>query len=446
MEAKGAQHLLRFWLEADMFNRSSQVLRSGSHVKQRFVKTRDPLQADPLSPCDEPLEAVDEDSPRGAQVSAPIYADSIGQDALHIYEKFLGPSAAQEILLEPQTLEEVISCLSKEHVDGNCFSKAQQAVFDQMDKQYYTEFLRSPFYTQRQIDILTTSNMASGPGLVDILANDGCLFYLMEFGEQVGVRRLIDFLIVADNFSTHTGAVDAFAAQEAQKDAMVIYDKFFSLQAETSLGFSDSLRSEIEESICSEDGPNPNTFALPFAIVVRYLENEFLQAFFNSALYQKYLTECIQTVQKSSLRPGGYHRAEEKDASSCSDTSSSITQQLHSPRTAGGSVSSDHFVAGSSYSDLIEDKHVSGAFQRLPGRAAIPRLQLLHVDPLGKLTSEFEPEPEGAVGATSTISKLKKLVGRSDRVEEEEQAWEAAHQMIREVQCLTTANNNNIPP
>lgn len=203
-----------------------------------------------------------------------------------------------------------MSCVSQSRI-----FQAQQIVFEQMDKQHYMEFLRSPFYTQRQIDILTTSNMASGPGLVDILANDGCLFYLMEFGEEVGVRRLIDFLIVADNFSTHTGAVDAFAAQEAQKDAMVIYDKFFSLQAETSLGFSDSLRSkvhiiplgcepfltdigerfwdvamlfcsiifnllshsQIEESICSEDGPNPNTFALPFAMTVRYLENEFLQ-------------------------------------------------------------------------------------------------------------------------------------------------------------------------
>lgn len=124
--------------------------------------------------------------------------------------------------------------------------QAQQAVFEQMDKQYFTEFVRSPFYTQRQIDILTTS-MASGPGLVDILANDGCLFYLMEFGEEVGVRRLIDFLIVSDNFSTHTGAVDAFAAQEAQKDAMVIYDRFFSLQAETPLGFSDVVRSQVSQ-------------------------------------------------------------------------------------------------------------------------------------------------------------------------------------------------------
>lgn len=132
----------------------------------------------------------------------------------------------------------------------------------------------------------------------------------------------------------------------------------------------------------------------------------FFQAFFNSALYQKYLTECIQTVQKSSLRPGGYHRPEEKDASSCSDTSSSITQQvrilssmafadqhkrpsvrcirlkwilwsqLHSPRTAGGSVSSDHFGAGSSYLDLMEDK----VWISEPRKGGIPILFLWRVD------------------------------------------------------------------
>ena len=141
-------------------------------------------------------------------------------------------------------------------------------VFEQMDKQYFTEFLRSPFYTQRQIDILTTS-MASGPGLVDILANDGCLFYLMEFGEEVGVRRLIDFLIVADNFSTHIRAVDAFAAQEAQKDAMVIYDKFFSLQAETPLGFSDSTRSKVLADTLQAEGCG--YFAETFESVVMHI-------------------------------------------------------------------------------------------------------------------------------------------------------------------------------
>lgn len=41
MESKGAHHLLRFWLEADMFYRSSQVLRLGSHANQRYLKAKD---------------------------------------------------------------------------------------------------------------------------------------------------------------------------------------------------------------------------------------------------------------------------------------------------------------------------------------------------------------------------------------------------------------------
>ena len=37
-------------------------------------------------------------------------------------------------------------------------------------------------------------------------------------------------------------------------DSMLIYDKFVSLQATTPLGFNSSIRSRIEEKICSSDG------------------------------------------------------------------------------------------------------------------------------------------------------------------------------------------------
>lgn len=177
-----------------------------------------------------------------AVVSAFIFT-GIGQDALHIYNKFIGPTAHQPIPLADDIRAEILACISQPHVEWTCFVRAQRSVFDLMEREMYTDFVRSPYYTQRQIDVLTA--MAAGPGLVDILANDACLFYLMEFSEEVGVRPLIDFLIVAENFASHTRAADAFAAEEAQRDAMVIYGKFFSLQADTPLGFSSVMRSKV---------------------------------------------------------------------------------------------------------------------------------------------------------------------------------------------------------
>ncbi|OQR70475.1 A-kinase anchor protein 10 [Tropilaelaps mercedesae] len=462
METRGTQHLLRFWLESDMFLRSSQVLRQGQ-ARRPLLRAPDPLQADPLSPCEDPASAMQ--SPKDEfpkEFVAPVYTDSIGQDALHIYNKFIGPSAVQPIPLAEDIRTEIVACISQPHVEGTCFARAQRSVFELMERELYTDFVRSPFYTQRQIDVLTA--MVAGPGLVDILANDACLFYLMEFGEEVGVRPLIDFLIVAENFASHTRAADAFAAEEAQRDAMVIYGKFFSLQAETPLGFSSVMRSKIEEAICSEDGPDAQTFALPFAIVVQYLENSFLQAFFNSALYQKFLTECIQTVQRASHAARRASERERDTCSSCSDTStlSTGTHQASVGLTGGGcrtsdSVSSDptggsRGLGTSTDGGLLEDKVTapwssSGALRKGHQANGVPcnrPLQLLHIDQLGKLTSEFEPEPDGMAIGSGAMSKLRKLVGRGDREEEEELAWEAAHQLIREVHCLTaTANNNN---
>ncbi|XP_022665899.1 A-kinase anchor protein 10, mitochondrial-like isoform X2 [Varroa jacobsoni] len=470
METRGMQHLLRFWLESDMFQRSSQVLRQGQ-ARRPLLRPSDPLQADPLSPCEDSASAIHspkDTSPK--EFVPPVYTDSIGQDALHIYNKFIGPSAVQPIPLEDGIRAEILACISQPHVEWTCFARAQRSVFDQMERDLYTDFVRSPYYTQRQIDVLTA--MAAGPGLVDILANDACLFYLMEFSEEMGIRPLIDFLIVAENFASHTRAADAFAAEEAQRDAMVIYGKFFSLQADTPLGFSSVMRSQIEEAICSEDGPDARTFALPYAIVVQYLENNFLQAFFNSPLYQKFLTECIQTVQRASHGTRRGPERERDTCSSCSDTSSlsTSTQQFAGSRChASESVSSDptgdsrclssdptggsRCLGASGDHSLLDDKvtsswSFSGTLrkgQQANGGLHNRPLQLLHIDQLGKLTSEFEPEPDGVTVGSGAISKLRKLVGRSDREEEEEElAWEAAHQLIREVHCLTaTANNNN---
>ena len=43
---------------------------------------------------------------------------------------------------------------------------------------------------------------------------------------------------------------------------MVLYEKYFSMQATSPLGFSDSVRLHIENNICSEGGPDNSCFDL----------------------------------------------------------------------------------------------------------------------------------------------------------------------------------------
>ena len=41
---------------------------------------------------------------------------------------------------------------------------------------------------------------------------------------------------------------------------MILYDKYFSMQASSPLGFNDSIRLHIENNICTEGGPDHTCF------------------------------------------------------------------------------------------------------------------------------------------------------------------------------------------
>lgn len=71
---------------------------------------------------------------------------------------------------------------------------------------------------------------------------------------------------------------------------------FFSLG---NTGFSPSFRSEIEESICSASGIRPSCYDPAIGLVIRVLQQKYLQKFLNSKLYQKFLTELFSQIQTS---------------------------------------------------------------------------------------------------------------------------------------------------
>lgn len=52
----------------------------------------------------------------------------------------------------------------------------------------------------------------------------------------------------------------------------IMFSRYFSLQAESPLGFPDSIRFEIEGNICREEGPLPDCFSKPRKIVLHTIQ------------------------------------------------------------------------------------------------------------------------------------------------------------------------------
>lgn len=86
---------------------------------------------------------------------------------------------------------------------------------------HFNDFLRSEFHCKYQIDVLTSNKVF----LSDILYNDTALFYLMEFLEQEGCTNLLEFWISALNFQQQYQENKDYDPNQAQDDAMVLYDK-----------------------------------------------------------------------------------------------------------------------------------------------------------------------------------------------------------------------------
>lgn len=110
--------------------------------------------------------------------------------------------------------------------------------------------------------------------------------------EQEGQRVLIEFWLSTDSFHQQLASNDgAYDVEQAQRDAMVLYDRqelfrilerltgnficrYFSMQATSPLGFDDGLRMEIENNICRGDdlGPSADCFEKPFRCILNLME------------------------------------------------------------------------------------------------------------------------------------------------------------------------------
>lgn len=343
---------------------------------------------------------------------------SIVIDAVSIYSKYISLEATHPIGLEESIRQqiEINICSEDGRICSESFQPAQKFVFDVMERMYFPTFLSSSFYFKHQIDIWTSGKVF----LSDILYNQNAMFYFMEHLEREGVQHMLEFWLTADNFQCHVKTqleTNQYNSQNALDDAMVIYDKYFSMQASLPLGVDDMTRIEIENNICREAGPLPDCFSSPMEHVLCLLEEVFFPSFLQSEIYFKYLTELLNSVS-------------ERHNSTALSASGSSTDDVRG--SGSPSTEKSHLMKSSLGSDPDLTESPDAIWQR-PNAGP---LSLGKVNEFGIFEPIFEPEPDSGNGL-STAAKLgkamRKLVSGVEDKAKEEMAWKIAKMIIEDV-------------
>ena len=176
------------------------------------------------------------------------------EDAVKIYRRYIAPDSSRPLHLPTEFKKEIVEriCAESGQVTADCFNNAQDKVVEVLESEYFPDFLKSEFHAKHLVDLLTGGQVL----IADILYNDTALSHFMEFMENKSKRSLMEFWLTATNFHQSS------RSESSQGDAMVLYEKYFSMQATSPLGFSDTVRLHIENNICSEGGPDNSCFDL----------------------------------------------------------------------------------------------------------------------------------------------------------------------------------------
>ncbi|XP_066515194.1 A-kinase anchor protein 10, mitochondrial isoform X3 [Hoplias malabaricus] len=352
---------------------------------------------------------------------------SIERDAVNIFTKYISPDAARPIPITEQIRNDIVAkiCGEDGQVDPNCFVIAQSVVFIIMEQQHFSEFLRSHYFCKYQIEVLTSGSVF----LADILFCESALFYFSEYMEKEDAVNILQFWLAADNFQVQLAAKKGqYDGQEAQNDAMILYDKYFSLQATNPLGFGDSVRMEIESNICREGGPLPDCFTTPLRQAWTTMEKVYMPGFLSSNLYYKYLSDLINSVRADEF-VGGSSSTLGQSTTPDSDRGSNASEGSQAQGTKKAAIK-----ILKNFDEAITVDIASLDPESLYQRPYAGRMTFGKVNELGQFIREAEPEPDVKKSKGSMFSQaMKKWVqGNSDEAQEE-MAWKIAKMIVNDV-------------
>ncbi|XP_053130690.1 A-kinase anchor protein 10, mitochondrial isoform X2 [Hemicordylus capensis] len=359
---------------------------------------------------------------------------SIEQDAVTIFTKYISPDAAKPIPVTELMRNDIVAkiCGEDGQVDPNCFVMAQAIVFNAMEQEHFSEFLRSHHFCKYQIEVLTSGTVY----LADILFCESALFYFSEFMEKEDAVNILQFWLAADNFQSQLAAKKGqYDGQEAQNDAMILYDKYFSLQATHPLGFDDSVRLEIESNICREGGPLPNCFTTPLRQAWTTMEKVFLPGFLSSNLYYKYLNDLIHSVRGDEFASGGIALTVHGPSSTPDhDSHVGTMDSASSSSSTQPGLKKTNVKILKNFDEAIIVDAASLDPESLYQRTYAGKMTFGRVSDLGQFIRESEPEPDVKKSKGSMFSQaMKKWVQGNTDEAQEEMAWRIAKMIVNDV-------------
>ncbi|XP_039293115.1 A-kinase anchor protein 10, mitochondrial [Nilaparvata lugens] len=339
--------------------------------------------------------------------------DQPANSANRIWQRYLAEDAQEHIRVP----EELRSCVhaSRSHPDAqeHALHRLHDHVQTTLEKDLWNEYVSSEWHVKYQVEVLTSRNI----NLADILHHNTALTSFIEFLEQEGCQYIIEFWLAATNFESLSQCDDIDPLQ-AQNDAMIIYDKYLSLQALCPLGVADSVRCDVEQNICREESlrPAPACFRPALRLALGYLQTVWLPAFVCSQHYVVLLAELLRSSGGVGNSGAGGSSAHAHNASP--SPASSVT---------------DLSGCGEGAAMLRRDRDPDSIWKR---RRQACGLSIGRIDQLGRFETDMELGSDRK--SESRISRVvKKLVNKDEGKAQEDMAWRIAEMIVKDVTDIT---------
>lgn len=484
LESRNGLPLVKFWLDCEALKALSNVVKVSCNGNK--LKDDDDAVSSTTSCSESNVDETEMTQSLTDDEKSKIFCKknqkkvkknppSMQEDALGIYRKYLVTDSIDSIEL-PATILSKLSlalCDSKECDDDNtlnlwqAFDDAQKHVMDVMEKDFLANFLESSFYYKYTVDVLTSDTL----NLSEILQCEAALFFFMEFLEQEDKNNCklpyLEFWLAATNFRKQ---IDQ-SLQQMSSDAVVIYEKWFSLQATSSLQISNRVRTKVEELICTLDPTIIHCFDIPIRIVEIYLENSSFKKFVKSQLFFKHLSDVMVKAEGSE----NYHNGVMKRSLS---SNVKFPTKFQHRRTRSDAISTqntllaglDHRKSRNTTDLQIDSRQLDP--DMLWRRKSSGGLSFGRVDALGRYERDFElpsatekssisqsksafqlknhsidvDDTQSLLDLNNAQSKFKnvmrKLVHLPEDDMQQEIAWQVAEMIVKDVTSITLSSDH----
>uniref|UniRef100_A0A183CXT5 RGS domain-containing protein n=1 Tax=Gongylonema pulchrum TaxID=637853 RepID=A0A183CXT5_9BILA len=301
-------------------------------------------------------------------------------------------------------------CVKNGFLDVHCFAEAQQFVRNIMENRYFKEFKDSIYYSKHCLDVISSGALT----MHDIMLCQPLLCAFVEYMENEGERKLIEFIISAESFAEQLPQTQN--DELAVEDAMIIYNRYFSMQATEPLNFGAKTRIQIESDICTGNGrPAAGCFEAARLMALHLLEQNYLKRFSASPEFVKYLQKLMAQVESNVELPNPNTRkrnfAGSSDHSSDTSFSWSIFEKpaFRSPAHSKASVSVALLPMGSEEDESASQPDSLSSCGTNTPRSARSRanVSLATVDDMGRYRPMYDNSYSVTESAGNTRRKLK---------------------------------------